>query len=158
MNKKTSKNEGPKPLEQWQIEDSARLKELFNGKKPRVSQMKFGELYEIGTQGMVWQYLNADPGGRPLNIKAAEAFARGLGVKIEDFSPTLAAQINAASHIAGAQSKNNESNEGQVHADEIIELIALYEQSSDIGRASILNIARTVAKRGIIRWAKTRND
>ncbi len=79
-------------LESWQIEDAARLKALYNERKGKLSQEEFGSRYEIGSQGMVWQYLNAR---RPLNIKAAAAFARGLGVAVADFSPKLAAEMKA---------------------------------------------------------------
>jgi hypothetical protein len=80
-------------IEPWQQQDAARLEALFNA-RAQVSQSEFGERYEIGSQGMVWQYLS---GHRALNIKAAAAFARGLGVHIDEFSPTLAEQIALAS-------------------------------------------------------------
>jgi hypothetical protein len=89
-----------KPLEDWQIEDARSLRRLFDARTETVaegkliSQMEFGAKYGIGSQGMVWQYLNAH---RPLNLKAAVAFAKGLNVKVLDFSPTLAAQIDDAS-------------------------------------------------------------
>ncbi|MGA4113023.1 S24 family peptidase [Ralstonia nicotianae] len=79
-------------LEGWQIEDAVRLKALYNERKGKLSQEEFGSRYEIGSQGMVWQYLNAR---RPLNIKAAAAFARGLGVDVASFSPKLAAEMKA---------------------------------------------------------------
>lgn len=63
----------------------------------RVSQMQFGADNDIGTQGMVWQYLN---GERPLNIEAAERFARGLGVSISAFSPRLAQLARRAAQVA----------------------------------------------------------
>lgn len=83
----------PKTLEDWQLEDARRLKVLFDSREPKISQTEFGAKFEIGSQGMVWQYVAAR---RPLNIKAATAFARGLGVNVEDFSPTIAGQISAA--------------------------------------------------------------
>ena len=46
---------------------------------------------------MVWQYLNAH---RPLNPKAAKAFADGLKLTLADVSPTLAQQIQAIAAIA----------------------------------------------------------
>ncbi|EON13128.1 S24 family peptidase [Pandoraea sp. SD6-2] len=83
----------------WQIEDAARLKALFKVKSD-LSQEAFGAKFEIGSQGMVWQYLNARS---PLNAKAAAGFARGLGVSIADFSPTLAKQaMSVALHISPA--------------------------------------------------------
>ena len=91
-----------KPLEEWQIADAKNLRRLFDARTETVaegkliSQMEFGAKYGIGSQGMVWQYLN---GHRPLNIKAAVAFAKGLDVKVSDFSATLAAQIDDASKL-----------------------------------------------------------
>lgn len=78
----------------WQLDDAARLKALLGAREPRISQAEFGAQFDIGSQGMVWQYV---AGRRPLNIKAATAFARGLGVPVEAFSPTIAAQIAQAS-------------------------------------------------------------
>lgn len=76
-------------LKQWQIDDAKRLKALFN-KNAELSQLDFGSRYDIGSQGMVWQYL----GGRaPLNIKVAVKFAVGLRCEVADFSPTLAQEL-----------------------------------------------------------------
>jgi len=92
-----------KVLEEWQIADARNLRQLFDARLETVaegkliSQMEFGAKYGIGSQGMVWQYLNAH---RPLNIKAAAAFARGLGVSVAEFSPTLAQQIEDAADVA----------------------------------------------------------
>src|SRR5690606_38620638 len=84
--------------EDWQIEDAERLDSLFKA-RARLNQTEFGARYGIGTQGMVWQYLS---GRRPLNIKAAESFSRGLGIPIDEFSPTIAGQIrNAAECVKG---------------------------------------------------------
>jgi hypothetical protein len=91
-----------KTLEEWQAEDARNLRSLFEARTETVaegkliSQMEFGAKYGIGSQGMVWQYLN---GHRPLNIKAAVAFAKALDVKVSDFSTTLAAQIDEASKL-----------------------------------------------------------
>lgn len=76
-------------IESWQAEDAARLKRLFD-EKSRLSQEEFGAQFEVGSQGMVWQYLN---GRSPLNLSAAIKFARGLGVNVSDFSPALALQL-----------------------------------------------------------------
>ena len=89
----------PKALEGWQIEDAQRLKSLFDAREPKISQAEFGAKFEIGSQGMVWQYVAAR---RPLNIKAATAFARGLGVNVEEISATIAAEIAAAASHTGA--------------------------------------------------------
>ena len=70
-------------------EESARLKRLFKERSP-LSQEAFGEEYGIGTQGMVWQYLNARS---PLNLSAAIKFASGLAVSVAEFSPRLAQEL-----------------------------------------------------------------
>lgn len=82
----------PKELEPWQKDDAARLKKLYNDAGPS-SQDSFGAENGIGSQGMVWQYLN---GNRPLNLPAAIKFANGLGVRVSDFSPTLAHHLMSA--------------------------------------------------------------
>jgi hypothetical protein len=85
-------------LAPWQIEDAQRLRALF-AERAKMSQARFGELYDIGTQGMVWQYLNAR---RPLNPKAAKAFADGLHLTLADISPKLAALIETIAANATA--------------------------------------------------------
>ncbi|MCU1282329.1 MAG: putative prophage repressor protein [bacterium] len=73
-----------------ELADAARLREIFERRKKESghSQEGFGETHNIGTQGMVWQYLN---GSSKLNVIKAAKFANALRVKIDDFSPTLAA-------------------------------------------------------------------
>ena len=78
-----------KPLEDWQKQDAARLKELYEQAGPKT-QERFGARFGIGSQALVWQYLN---GYIPLNLKAALKFAHGLNCDIGDFSPTLAAEL-----------------------------------------------------------------
>ena len=64
-------------------EESKRLKALFKA-RARESQEDFGAKYEIGSQGMVWQYLNARAGlCEP--IRPAASAAQQL-VRIRDAS------------------------------------------------------------------------
>lgn len=71
--------------------DAERLRKLYEKRVPEgMSQTEFGQLFEIGTQGMVSQYLT---GHRPLNIEAAAKFARGLGCTIADISPDMARRL-----------------------------------------------------------------
>lgn len=65
------------------------------------SQPEFGELYEIGNQSAVSQFLN---GKSALSLKAAIGFAKGLGCKVEDFSPRLAMQLASASDVSSIPS------------------------------------------------------
>lgn len=64
-----------------------KLKRLFIERcPPDMTQEKFGAEYGLGSQGMVWQYLN---GYTPLNIEAAAKFAHGLRCTIKDISPEM---------------------------------------------------------------------
>lgn len=88
-----------KQLELWQQEDARRLRQLFN-ERTKLGQEAFGAEFKIGSQGMVWQYLN---GKTPLNIGAASKFAKGLKCSIQDFSPTLAEAVYCASEVTQQQ-------------------------------------------------------
>lgn len=71
--------------------DAERLRKLYEARvPPSMSQAEFGQLFDIGTQGMVSQYLT---GHRPLNVEAAAKFARGLGCTIADISPDMARRL-----------------------------------------------------------------
>lgn len=76
-------------IEPIHIEEAAKLKALFDS-RAGMSQERFGHDFEIGSQGMVWQYLNARSA---LNQDAALKFAKGLGCSVADFSPRLAAKL-----------------------------------------------------------------
>lgn len=68
-----------------------RLKTLYEERVPSgMTQGQFGARFGIGTQGMVWQYLN---GHRPLNVEAAAKFAKGLRCTIQDISPDMAVHL-----------------------------------------------------------------
>lgn len=75
-------------LEEWQLEDAARLRGLWDAfnERTKISQAKFAADNKIGTQGMMYQYIKPTT---PLNLEVAAKFAKGLGCKIGDFSPTL---------------------------------------------------------------------
>ena len=79
----------PAKIESVHVEESALLKKLF-AERATVSQEKFGLEYEIGTQGMVSQYLLARS---PLNLSSALKFAKGLNCEIAEFSPRLAEEL-----------------------------------------------------------------
>ncbi|MBB5610395.1 MULTISPECIES: helix-turn-helix transcriptional regulator [unclassified Janthinobacterium] len=152
----------PKALEDWQAADAQRLKALFDARQPKISQADFGDLYAIGSQGMVWQYV---AGHRPLNIKAATAFARGLNVNVELISPTIAKEIAAAASHTGQPAEAFEavgSIGSQVVADyskpepgplspptahtqwirdDEARLLDLYRTTDDAGRERIMTVA-----------------
>jgi len=78
-------------MKDWQKEDAARLKSLYKTITESTLE-EFGTEYGIGSHGMVWQLLN---GRRALTVEHALAFAKGLNVKIDEFSPTIANKIRA---------------------------------------------------------------
>lgn len=141
----------PKQLDAWQAEDAARLKALFEARaEPRISQMEFGAQFEIGSQGMVWQYLD---GRRPLNISAAVAFARGLGVKVDQFSPTIAGQINAASQLIERSTGENVSYIQRINSPEA-QLLEFYRLMDDDRRQKFLRSAADFPKMNLLAGAR----
>lgn len=79
-----------KELEPWQKQDAARLKAIWDA-KPRPSQQKFAEDFDLSSQPLVWQYLS---GHIPLNLEAAIKFAQGLEVSVAEISPVLASVLD----------------------------------------------------------------
>lgn len=76
-------------------EEARRLSELWAARS-HPTQAEFGEAYGIGNQSAVGQFLRGDT---PLSLKAALGFAQGLGCKLEDFSPRLAAEAAAIANM-----------------------------------------------------------
>lgn len=69
-------------------QEAKRLKEIWmSNADGRLAQAQFGEVYDIGGQSAVANFLN---GRSPLSLKAALGFARGLKCRVQDFSPRLA--------------------------------------------------------------------
>lgn len=89
-----------------------------------LAQGEFGARYGIGTQGMVWQYLN---GHRPLNIPAATAFAEGLGIKISAFSPRLAREIERAYSFV----RDEDAHELSPPAEKVVEAIRRADRAGE---------------------------
>jgi hypothetical protein len=76
--------------------ESARLRRKWDERpEPRLSQTVFGEIYGIGGQSAVGQFLRGDI---PLSLKAAKGFAAGLGCSLPEISERLAAE---AASMAG---------------------------------------------------------
>ena len=83
-------------IEPIHLEEAAKLRAIYervNSGQKKLSQLAFGQQFDIGTQGMVWQSLN---GKSALNIDAALKFARGLQCEVADFSPRLAASLTSS--------------------------------------------------------------
>lgn len=79
-----------KPKNRWP-EAHIALKRLYDARVPNgMTQKEFGAKYDIGSQGMVWQYLT---GYRPLSYEAAAKFARGLRCNIYDISHEMAESL-----------------------------------------------------------------
>lgn len=78
------------PLKSRWPDAHVNLRRLYEERVQDMTQAQFGKKYDIGTQPMVWQYLN---GHRPVNYEAAAKFARGLRCTIYDISPEMADSI-----------------------------------------------------------------
>ncbi|MCO7512366.1 helix-turn-helix domain-containing protein [Serratia fonticola] len=81
-----------KPLTPEQKEDCRKLKAIFEAKKKHLGISQESIAHEIGiTQGAVSQVFN---GRNAITLKHAEAFSRILEVPVDEFSASLAAEIN----------------------------------------------------------------
>lgn len=82
-----------KPLTPEQLADAVRLKAIFESKKKNLglSQELLAEQMGMGQSGVA-QLLN---GANAINATHAAQFAKILGVKVDDFSPSLAAEISS---------------------------------------------------------------
>lgn len=80
-----------KPLTPEQIADAQRLKSIFDSKKKTLglSQETLAEMLGMGQSGVA-QLLN---GSNAIGPAHAAKFAKILGVKVEEFSPSLAREI-----------------------------------------------------------------
>lgn len=83
-------------IDDQQAAEARRLAELYRERSGGMTQEEFGSKYNIGTQGMMWQLLN---GRRPLSLKSAVGFARGLNVPLDEVSPTIAAEVKEAAQF-----------------------------------------------------------
>ncbi len=78
--------------------EAAALHALWRSSKPRLkdagihTQADIGERFGIGQQSTVAAYLT---GKAALGLKAAQGFALAFGCKVADFSPRLAAELEA---------------------------------------------------------------
>lgn len=85
------------PLADWQLEDSDRLKAIFQKKRGplKLTQEKIAaELGDGVTQGAVSHFMNRRTA---LSLRAAAVFARMLEVPVAEFSPVLAEQLERLS-------------------------------------------------------------
>lgn len=80
----------PKPIiTDEHLKECRALREIWDNAKPdRLTQVEFGEKFNIGSQAAVGHFLR---GTSAISLKAAKGFAAGLGCRISDFSPRLAA-------------------------------------------------------------------
>ena len=83
------------------MKDSERLKLLWN-ERHKLSQREFGKRYGIGSGAMVSQYLL---GKAPLNLAVVVKFAKGLGCKLEEISPSLALLAQSANALSSKVSE-----------------------------------------------------
>ncbi|MNO33990.1 putative HTH-type transcriptional regulator [compost metagenome] len=89
-----TKNSRKVPLADWQVEDSQRLKALYNAKRAELGLTQDRIAAELGegvTQGAVSHFMN---GRTALSLRAAAVFAKALQVPVSAFSPRLARELD----------------------------------------------------------------
>lgn len=122
--------------------EAAALKKIYdgaphNGRPSGLTQAAFGAQYDIGSQAVVWQYLN---GAIPLNLRAATGFARGLKCKIADFSTRLAKEALALT--SGQVSPSDEKILSFLDLNRTeAQLVALFRDLDEERRADLLQHA-----------------
>lgn len=134
----------PRSLETWQVDDATRLKALFEARKGRFSLEEFGRRFEVGSQSIVSQYLNAQ---RPLNIQTAVAFAKGLDVEIGDFSPRLADEIRrSTSTISESVWRAAAGSEVGLSLSDRLQLVMAEQKLSIDALAALLSVETAVIR------------
>jgi hypothetical protein len=98
------------------------------------SQGAFGDAFNIGNQAAVGFFLN---GRTALSLKAAQGFAKGLGCKIEDFSPRLAAALKEGGQYTGTASTQSK---------EVEELQEVVSRLTTSGRMELTEVSDMIAK------------
>lgn len=90
------------PLSPAALAEASKLKSLFlewqaTQKQNKKESSQQYAAHELGFgQSAMSQYLN---GGIPLNVDAAVAFAKLIGVKIDEFSPSVAREIRESAEL-----------------------------------------------------------
>lgn len=85
--------------------EAQNLTALFN--KKVKNKAAFAREFKVpGGASMISQHLS---GHRPMNIAAAAAYSRGLGIPIAEFSPRLAALVSAAQSSSPATAEGAEA-------------------------------------------------
>jgi len=80
------------------LEEARKLSALWERRsEPKLTQEEFGKKFKIGNQSAVGQFLR---GVKPLSMKAASGFAKGLERPIADFSPRLVAEAEKNAALA----------------------------------------------------------
>lgn len=121
-----------------QIEDAVRLKHIYSlkAKALGVTQEAIGVALGDKTQSAVANYMG-EKAKNALNIKAALVFARMLDCWVEEFSPSLAKQIDEmARYYLSTKHPDFES------------LVQVVEMMGEAQRGQLMAIARTFLPRG----------
>lgn len=139
------------------IAEAEALRAIWNSKEGRAAraakgfptQDTFGPGMGIGTQGAVWQFMNARV---PISIKAAVGFARGLNCEVRDFSPRLAGILERGEgESEGEQASQAGPRALSAEAQKIADLVDSYDSD---GRSWILNSILAMTQAGARRPPK----
>ncbi|NIE73030.1 LexA family transcriptional regulator [Pantoea sp. Ap-967] len=126
-----TKNSRKVPLADWQVEDSKRLKALYNQKRAELGLTQDRIAAELGegvTQGAVSHFMN---GRTALSIRAASVFAKALQVPVSAFSPRLAGDLDALLAIPHVGSPTADWGQAPRHEDQQHAVTPLPEGSDE---------------------------
>lgn len=119
-------------MEIWSQEEEARRLQLrFDRLKASdgIGQAKFARTYNLpGGASMITQHLKQT---RPINLKAAKAYAQGFGCSIEEISPRIAQEISLSEVVEISSHRNQKTT-----PDELV--IPQFESGGSMGRGLLL--------------------
>lgn len=141
-----------KPLNKQELAEAAQLKSLFQAWQAKRKEQGEANSQEVAAAllGFGQSALNQYLGGKiPLNIGVAVAFAREFGVRVDQFSPTIASEIRAAALMVedvqiGAPAA---AAAPKWISEDAFRLLDLYYRTDARGKAEIMDTAAEMAAR-----------
>lgn len=137
-----------KPLSKEQLEDADRLKkahQLAKRQNPSLSQAQLAFDCGWNTQGAVSQYMT---GKIPLNIEALVKLSRALGVKPEQISPKLSAELQFYSNSISADPSQEGFHATQVNESPLAGLTSSARLTKIIKKLCVVEQEKMLSEQG----------
>jgi transcriptional regulator with XRE-family HTH domain len=141
-----------KPLNKQELAEAAQLKSLFQAWQAKRKEQGEAHSQEAAAAllGFGQSALNQYLGGKiPLNIAVAVTFAREFGVRVDQFSPTIASEIRtAAMMVEGAVTGASlEVGAPKWISEDAFHLLDLYYRCDSRGKVEVMATASDYAIR-----------